>query len=109
MARVNADASTPEHARDVEESARNWARSIREIAVGRLPEKLRETWVLAVGQGLPYPEVSEILGIPVGTVKSRMFQAVRLVREDLMPYVETEREELTPYVEKDKGRDHDVH
>jgi RNA polymerase sigma-70 factor (ECF subfamily) len=57
-------------------------------AVSRLPEKLRETWALAVPQGLPYPEVAEILGIPVGTVKSRMFQAVRLLRDDLAPYVE---------------------
>ena len=55
-------------------------------AVGKLPEKLRETWVLAIDQGLPYPQVGEILGIPVGTVKSRMFQAVRSMREDLSPY-----------------------
>jgi RNA polymerase sigma-70 factor (ECF subfamily) len=57
-------------------------------AVGRLPDKLRETWALAATQGLPYPEVAEILEIPVGTVKSRMFQAVRLLRDDLEPYVE---------------------
>jgi RNA polymerase sigma-70 factor (ECF subfamily) len=62
-----------------------------EGAVARLPDKLRETWALAVTQGLPYPEVSEILGIPVGTVKSRMFQAVRLVRDDLSPYVDEGR------------------
>jgi RNA polymerase sigma-70 factor, ECF subfamily len=55
-------------------------------AVARLPEKLRETWALAVAQGLPYPEVAEILDIPVGTVKSRMFQAVRRLRDDLTPY-----------------------
>ena len=57
-------------------------------AVARLPEIMRETWTLAVQQGLAYPEVAEILGIPVGTVKSRMFQAVRLLRDDLGPYVE---------------------
>lgn len=57
-----------------------------ERSVARLPDKLREAWVLAVTQGLPYPEVAEILAIPVGTVKSRMFQAVRLLREDLAPY-----------------------
>jgi len=56
-------------------------------AVGRLPEKLRETWALAATKGLAYPEVAEILEIPVGTVKSRMFQAVRLLRHDLEPYV----------------------
>jgi RNA polymerase sigma-70 factor, ECF subfamily len=56
-----------------------------QLAVDRLPEKLRETWVLAVGQGLPYPEVAQVLDIPVGTVKSRMFQAVRHLREELGP------------------------
>ncbi len=56
-------------------------------AVGRLPEKLRSVWMLGAAQGLPYREVSEILDIPVGTVKSRMFQAVRLLRDELEPYV----------------------
>ena len=56
-------------------------------AVARLPEKFREVWILGAAQGLPYPEVAAILGIPVGTVKSRMFQAVRLLRVDLEPYV----------------------
>jgi len=69
-------------------------------AVARLPEKLRETWALAVGRGLPYPEIAQILEIPVGTVKSRMFQAVRLLRDDLGPYA----------LEKDAEKDppHDV-
>lgn len=56
-------------------------------AVARLPEKFREVWVLGAAQELPYPEVAAILGIPVGTVKSRMFQAVRLLRSDLERYV----------------------
>ena len=52
-------------------------------AGARLPDKLREVWTLGAVQGLPYREVSAILDIPVGTVKSRMFQAVRLLRDDL--------------------------
>ena len=31
-------------------------------------------------QDLPYAEVAEILGIPVGTVKSRMFNALAKMR-----------------------------
>ncbi len=58
-----------------------------DASVARLPEKLREVWVLGAVQELPYPEVSAILDIPVGTVKSRMFQAVRLLRSDLERYV----------------------
>ena len=56
-------------------------------AVRKLPEKLREVWMLGAAQGLPYQDVAAILEIPVGTVKSRMFQAVRLLRTDLEPYV----------------------
>jgi RNA polymerase sigma-70 factor (ECF subfamily) len=56
-------------------------------AVERLPEKLRAVWVLGAAQGLPYREVAEILEIPIGTVKSRMFQAVRALRVELEPYV----------------------
>ncbi len=58
-----------------------------QAAVGRLPEKLRLVWMLGASQGLPYKEVAEILEIPVGTVKSRMFQAVRALRTELEPYV----------------------
>jgi RNA polymerase sigma-70 factor (ECF subfamily) len=52
-------------------------------AIGALPDDLREVFVLAQVDGLRYAEVGEILGIPVGTVKSRMFAAVRSVREVL--------------------------
>jgi RNA polymerase sigma-70 factor (ECF subfamily) len=55
-------------------------------AVQKLPDKLREVWTLGAVQGLPYQEVSAILEIPVGTVKSRMFQAVRLLRTELESY-----------------------
>lgn len=55
-------------------------------AVARLPERLREVWLLGAQQGLPYQDVAAALEIPVGTVKSRMFQAVRLLRADLEPY-----------------------
>ena len=50
-------------------------------AVSRLTEPLREVVELGVFQDLPYAEVSEILGIPVGTVKSRMSNALRKLKE----------------------------
>jgi len=50
-------------------------------AVSRLSEPLREVVELGVFQELPYAEVAEILGIPVGTVKSRMSNAIRRLKE----------------------------
>ena len=46
-------------------------------AVEELPEKHREVFLLAFYQELPYSEIAEILDIPVGTVKSRVFMAHR--------------------------------
>lgn len=50
-------------------------------AVAGLPEGLRDVVELGVFQDLPYAEVAEILGIPKGTVKSRMFHALRRLKE----------------------------
>ena len=52
-----------------------------EGALASLGEGARAVVDLGVMQGLPYPEISKILGIPVGTVKSRMFNALRALRE----------------------------
>ena len=50
-------------------------------AVRRLPEAMQEVVELGVMQDLPYAEVAGILGIPVGTVKSRMFNALKRLKE----------------------------
>ncbi|MDR2346258.1 MAG: RNA polymerase sigma factor [Planctomycetaceae bacterium] len=51
------------------------ARRVRN-AMERLPENLRQTLYLVYFQGLPYREAAEILGIPFGTIKSRLNQAI---------------------------------
>ena len=50
-------------------------------ALAKLSEPLRDVIELGVFQDLPYAEVAEILGIPVGTVKSRMHNALRELKE----------------------------
>ena len=50
-------------------------------AVARLSEPLRDVVELGVFQDLPYAEVAEILGIPTGTVKSRMSNALKKLKE----------------------------
>jgi RNA polymerase sigma-70 factor, ECF subfamily len=52
-------------------------------AMEALGTEHREVFVLALVEGLRYQEIGDILGIPVGTVKSRMFAAVRQVRATL--------------------------
>ena len=49
-------------------------------ALASLPEGLRQVVELGVYQDLPYAEIGTILGIPVGTVKSRMFNALAKLR-----------------------------
>ena len=52
-------------------------------ALERVEPATRELLELAVLQQLPYKEVGVILDIPVGTVKSRVYYALRRLREQL--------------------------
>jgi RNA polymerase sigma-70 factor (ECF subfamily) len=56
-------------------------------SIDALPEEQRLVVVFSEMQGLKYQEISEILEIPVGTVKSRMHAAVERLR-DLMAEME---------------------
>lgn len=50
-------------------------------AILNLPDHLREVAILALVEELPYRDVAAVVGIPVGTVKSRMAQVrTRLTR-----------------------------
>jgi RNA polymerase sigma-70 factor (ECF subfamily) len=50
--------------------------------IARMPVKLREILILAYFHKFPYAEIAGILGIPVGTVKSRLHLAVHRFAED---------------------------
>lgn len=63
------------------------AKAIRH-AVDELSDKLRVVFVMARYQRLPYAEISAILGIPVGTVKSRVALAEKNLRTRLKDYLE---------------------
>lgn len=49
--------------------------------IGRLPETLRETLIMAYYQNMKYREIAEALKIPVGTVKSRLHAALLKLEE----------------------------
>jgi RNA polymerase sigma-70 factor (ECF subfamily) len=48
---------------------------IRETVL-KLPDHLKEVVILSEFEGMKYEEISYVLGIPVGTVKSRMHSAI---------------------------------
>lgn len=54
----------------------------------RVPDALRAPLVLYDVEGLSYGEIAAALGIPAGTVKSRIHRARRLLRERLSPFVD---------------------
>jgi RNA polymerase sigma-70 factor (ECF subfamily) len=54
--------------------------------IDKLPEDYRTAVVLSDIQGLRYAEIAEILGIPEGTVKSRLFRGRRILQKRLVDY-----------------------
>ncbi len=58
-------------------------------AIARLPEEYRDAVVMSDLHGLKYGEVARILGVPEGTIKSRLFRGRRLLQARLRDYAET--------------------
>jgi RNA polymerase sigma-70 factor, ECF subfamily len=54
------------------------------LAMHRIPAKARQVLMLVVYQGLQYREAAKVLGIPLGTVKSRMHKAVQSLHNALL-------------------------
>lgn len=55
-------------------------------AIAALEPPFRDVVVLADVEGFTYEEVAESLGIPVGTVRSRLYRARRHLQEALLQY-----------------------
>ena len=55
-------------------------------AIDQLPVVFRETLVLSDVEGMSYQEIADILKVPVGTVKSRLFRARHLLQAKLYDY-----------------------
>lgn len=52
-------------------------------AIGELPETFRVAVVLVDVDGQSYDEAAEVLGVPIGTVRSRLFRGRRLLQRSL--------------------------
>jgi RNA polymerase sigma-70 factor (ECF subfamily) len=57
-------------------------------AMQSLPTVYREVAVLVDWHDQPYETVAQILGVPIGTVRSRLFRARRLLQEALAVHAE---------------------
>ena len=55
-------------------------------ALDRLPSEFRLIFLLSTFEGFSYEEISQITGVPTGTVMSRLFRARRMMRENLLEY-----------------------
>lgn len=57
-------------------------------AIQRLPDEYRDAVVMSDLHGLKYAEIAKILGVPEGTIKSRLFRGRRLLQAQLRDYAE---------------------
>ena len=55
-------------------------------AIDDLPEEYRTAVVLSDLEGLPYADIAQLMEVPVGTVKSRLFRGRRRLQEVLYDY-----------------------
>jgi len=55
--------------------------------VGKLPPELKTTLVLREFMGLNYEEIAEVMQIPLGTVRSRIFRARAQLKEVMTPFL----------------------
>jgi RNA polymerase sigma-70 factor (ECF subfamily) len=58
-------------------------------AIEDLPETYRVTLVLSDVEGMSYREIADQLGIPEGTVKSRLYRARRRLQRELYDYAKS--------------------
>src|SRR6202048_2559687 len=58
-------------------------------AMALLPEELRVAITLREIEGLSYEEIAEMMGCPIGTVRSRIFRAREAIAAKLRPLLDT--------------------
>jgi RNA polymerase sigma-70 factor (ECF subfamily) len=57
-----------------------------ERGISELPDDYRETLLLIEVEDRSYADAADILGVPIGTVRSRLFRARRLLQESLIEH-----------------------
>jgi len=67
-----------------QESERRERRGEIETVVRALPGNYRELIILRHSQDLSYEEIVEVTGLPLGTVKNRLFRAREMMRQQFV-------------------------
>jgi len=60
-------------------------------ALGRLDAEYRALLVMRDIEGLDYQQIADVLGLPLGTLKSRLFRARLALRDELAAYMAGDR------------------
>jgi len=55
-------------------------------ALANVPEPFRSTLVIVDVEDQSYESAADTLGVPIGTVRSRLFRGRRLMQEQLLPF-----------------------
>jgi len=55
-------------------------------ALAKVPEPFRSTLIIVDVEDQSYEAAAELLGVPIGTVRSRLFRGRRLMQEQLLTY-----------------------
>lgn len=66
---------------------RDEMRALVRETVAEMPEKMRQVLIMCDLQGMPYEDISAVLDVPLGTVKSRLFHARADLARRLRPYM----------------------
>lgn len=78
----------------LEQFAHQEVRARVEAELRLVPEPYRTAVVLRDIEGLSYEEMAQVLGVTLGTVKSRLMRGRAVLRQRLAPYVEEAGDEL---------------
>ena len=59
------------------------------ISINALPIDFRTVLLLCDVEGFTYEEISKIIDVPIGTVRSRLFRARNMLKDKLKTYAES--------------------